>query len=68
MAPKLRTPVDTAIVGLAIAIIRLFAGKGFGFVYLFRSAVVGTLAGGLAELLGRCGDLLKRAKLGPKSQ
>ena len=40
------------IVGLIVALVFLFQGKGFAWIILLEGAILGTIAGGLAELLG----------------
>jgi hypothetical protein len=47
------------IVGLIIAVINLIGGNGFSWDIVKKGAIVGTLAGLLAELLGKIDDLLK---------
>lgn len=48
-----------AIVGFIIAIIYLFKGSGFNWFIIGKGAILGTIAGFIAELLRKVADLLK---------
>lgn len=48
------------IVGFIVAIFFAFRGSGFNFSIVGKLAVVGTLMGFIAELLGKASDRLKR--------
>mgnify|MGYP001569024868 CR=1 FL=1 len=51
-----------AIVGLIIAVTFVFRGQSFHWHIILRSIVVGTIAGFVAELLGKVSDLIKRGE------
>ena len=50
------------IVGLIIAIIYLFRGKGFDWFVIGKSAILGAMIGFVAELLGKISDFFKNKK------
>lgn len=47
------------IVGLIISLIMMFKGNGFDWLVVGKAAIVGTIAGLVAELLGKAGNFLK---------
>ena len=49
-----------AIIGLIVTTIYLFKGSGFNWVIIGKGAVLGTMAGFIAELLGKISDLIKK--------
>jgi presenilin-like A22 family membrane protease len=49
-----------AIVGLIVAIYFVIRGRGFDWLIIGKGAIVGTLLGFIAELLGKAADLVKR--------
>jgi hypothetical protein len=48
------------IVGLVIAIFYLFKGDGFNWFIIGKSAILGTMVGLVAELLGKISDLIRK--------
>ena len=50
------------IVGFIIAVVIAFMGSGFNWLIIGKSAIVGTLLGFAAELLGKVSDLIRRDK------
>ena len=48
------------IIGFIIAIIFVFKGSGFDWSIVGKSAIIGTLLGFMAELLGKLSDLVRR--------
>ena len=48
------------IVGFIIALVFVFRGSGFDWLIIGKSAIIGTLLGFMAELLGKLSDLIKR--------
>lgn len=51
-----------AVIGVIIAIIYLFKGSGFNWSIVGKGAVLGTIAGFIAELLGIISDFIKKKK------
>jgi len=47
------------IIGFIITIISFFMGNGFGLLVVGKSAIMGTILGFIAELLGKLSDYLK---------
>ena len=48
------------VIGIIVAIIFLFLGKGFHWQYILKVAIVGTIIGSIAELVGIFGDKLRK--------
>jgi len=48
------------IIGFIIAIIFVFKGSGFDWLIIGKSAIIGTMLGFVAELLGKLSDLIRR--------
>ena len=48
------------VIGFIIAIFYLFKGSGFNWFIIGKSAVLGTMAGFIAELLGKISDLIRK--------
>lgn len=48
------------IIGLIVAIFYLFKGSGFNWFIIGKGAVLGTMAGFIAELLGMISDLIRK--------
>ncbi|PIQ06000.1 MAG: hypothetical protein COW72_02370 [Candidatus Nealsonbacteria bacterium CG18_big_fil_WC_8_21_14_2_50_37_10] len=48
------------IVGVIAALIFVFRGNGFDWHIIGKAAIIGTLAGFIADLLGRLSDYLRR--------
>lgn len=48
------------IIALIIALAFLFKGNGFNFYILIKGAILGTIAGSIAELLGMVSGLIKK--------
>ena len=44
------------IIGLIVAIIYLIIGNGFSWIIIGKGAIIGTIAGYFAELLGKISD------------
>ncbi len=51
------------IIGLIIAILYLFKGKGFDLFIIGKGAILGTMIGFVAELLGKISDSIKKSKI-----
>jgi len=47
------------IIGLIIAILYLFKGRGFDWFIIGKSAMLGTIIGLVAELLGKASNIIK---------
>lgn len=50
------------ILGLIVAIFFVFKGSGFNWFIIGKGAILGTLVGFMAELLGKASDLIKRGQ------
>jgi len=48
------------IIGLIAVLIFVFRGNGFDWYIIGEAAIIGTLAGFIADLLGRLSDYLRR--------
>ncbi|MFH1822460.1 MAG: hypothetical protein ABH830_02050 [Patescibacteria group bacterium] len=48
------------IIGLLVAIFYLIKGSGFGWIVIGKGAMIGTIAGFIAELLGKVSDRHKK--------
>jgi len=50
------------IAGFIVAIFFIFKGAGFNWYIIGKGAIIGTISGFIAELLGTLGDLIKKHK------
>ena len=48
------------IIGFIVAILYLSKGSGFNWFVIGKGAILGTMAGFIAELLGKISDLIKK--------
>jgi len=48
------------IIGFLVAIFFVFKGNGFDWSIIIKGAILGTLTGFIAELLGRVSDFIKK--------
>lgn len=48
------------IIGLVIGIFYLFKGGGFNWFIIGKSAILGTMAGFIAELFGKISDFIRK--------
>lgn len=48
------------VIGFIVAIVFVFQDKGFDWFIIGKAAILGTMVGFIAELLGKVVDLLKR--------
>lgn len=48
------------VIGFIVAIVFVFQDKGFDWFIIGKAAILGTMVGFIAELLGKVADLLKR--------
>lgn len=51
-----------AIISFIVAIVYLFKGNGFNWSIIGKGAVLGTMAGFIAELLGMISDFIRKKK------
>jgi len=51
-----------AIIGLIIAIVYLFKDNSFDWAFIKKGAILGTIAGFFAKLLGKISDFIKKKK------
>lgn len=51
-----------AIISFIVAIVYLFKGNGFNWSIVGKGAVLGTMAGFIAELLGMISDFIRKKK------
>jgi hypothetical protein len=49
-------------IGSIVSLFNVFKGNGFSWIIIGKGAALGTIAGLLAELLGKAGDHFKRTK------
>lgn len=49
-----------AVIGIGVVIFQVISGVGFHWLIIVRCAMLGTLLGFIAELLGKVSDLIKR--------
>jgi len=50
------------IIGLIVAVFFVFKGSGFDGCIIGKGAILGTIVGFMAQLLGRVSDLIKKRK------
>lgn len=50
------------IIGLIVAIFFIFKGSGFDVYIVGKGAILGTIVGSIAQLLGKISDLIKKKK------
>jgi len=50
------------IIGLIVAIFYFFKGSGFDWFIIGKGAILGTMIGFVAELLGKISDFIKKKK------